>query len=193
MLGSLRKTLARAITRHPEVHTIDAFMIELLPVHTVRQSVETYTLKPDFRATVRSIDLNVNTACKVDGFTPEIPAPKIAGFKVKQLTKHDIKTHGLPKHRKINIWPATKKMQSMPIELHNKLKSQKDKPKLAKNEALLAWYWPIVDNAVIKLALNKQRGTLLVWYNPGSKHGKVRGLYLIRKLGLGEKPEWRWV
>ena len=194
MLDSLRRTLARTFTSRPKVHTIDAFMRELLPVRTVRKSVEIYTLKPDMTANVRSLDLSsINPVCKVNGFTPEITAPKVTGFKVKQLTKHDIKTHGLPKRRKINIWTGTKKMQSMPIELHNKLKFQKDRPKVAKNEAVLAWYWPIVDSAVIKLALNKQRGTLLVWYNPGSRHAKPKGLYLIRRLGLDEKPEWRWV
>ena len=194
MLDTLRRTLARTFTAHPEVHTIDAFMTELLPVHTVRQSVETYTLTSKLAANVRHVDISkIDFTCKVDGFNPEMQPPKIMGFKVKQLTKRDIKTHGLPKRRKINIWKATKKMQAMPIELHNKLKFQKDRPKVAQNEAVLAWYWPIVDNAVIKLALNKQRGTLLVWYNPGSRHAKARGLYLIRKLGLGEKPEWRWV
>ncbi|MBQ7219471.1 MAG: hypothetical protein IJS28_00670 [Synergistaceae bacterium] len=194
MLDALRMALARQFVGRPEVHTIDAFMTELVPVHTVRQSVDTYTLKPAMTANVRSIDIeSMSLKCKTDGFTPELPVPKISGCKVRQLTKYDIKTHGLPQRRKLNIWKATKKMQSMPIELNNKLKFQKDRPKTAKNESILAWYWPIVDNAVIKLALNKQRGTLLVWYNPGSRHAKARGLYLIRKLGLGEKPEWRWV
>ena len=193
MLDTLRRFLARHLAAHPDVRTVDAFMTTPVPVRTVRQSVETYTLKPELTVNVRNVDLSIHTTCKTDGFTPKLPAPKVMGFRVKQLTKHDIKTHGLAKRRKINVWVGTKKMQSMPIELPNKLKFQKNRPAVAKNESILAWYWPIVDSAVIKLALNKQRGTLLVWYNPGSRHGKPRGLYLIRKLGLGEKPEWRWV
>ena len=193
MLDSLRRFFVRHITARPEVHTVDAFVTELVPVHTLRKTVNTYTIKPDIKVTVRSVEFPEKRKCSVNGFKPAIDSPKVMGFKVKILTKHDIKTHGLPPRRKLNVWKATKKMQAMPIELHNKLKFQKDRLKVAKNEAVLAWYWPIVDNAVIKLALNKQRGTLLVWYNPGSRHGKARGLYLIRKLGLGEKPEWRWV
>ena len=164
-----------------------------VPVHTVRQSVDVYTLDPDLTVNVGSVDVSLNIKCKVNGFTPELQTPKVNGFKFRPLTKYDIKTHGMPKRKKINIWKGTKKMQAMPIELENKLKFQKNRPQLAKNEMILAWFWPIVDNAVIKLALNKQRGTLLVWYNPDSRHAKPRGLYLIRKLGLGEKPEWRWV
>lgn len=194
MFDSLRSFIARKISGPVEVHTIDdAFITELLPVHTVRKSVETYTLKPDITLSVKSIDVTPKITCKVSGINTELRVPKILGFRFKLLTKHDIKTHGIPRQRKINIWKATKKMQAVPIELENKIKFLKNKPSLAKNESLLAWYWPIVDSAVIKLALNKQRWTLLVWYNPGSRHAKPKGLYLIRRLGLGEKPEWRWV
>ena len=193
MLKSLRGYLAGKLMGRIEVHTTDAFITELLPTHTVRKSVETYTLKPDIAVNVRSIDVTPKITCRVNSFSTEIPAPKVTGFKFRLLTKHDIKTHGMPKRRKINIWKATKKMQAMPIELENKIKFLKDRPAFAKNELLLAWYWPIVDSAVIKLALNKQRGTLWVWYNPDSRHAKPKGLYLIRRLGLGEKPEWRWV
>ena len=137
--------------------------------------------------------MNTKIKFQVHELDSKLKSPKINGFRVKQFTKSDIKTHGLKKRKKINIWKATKKMQAVPIELQNKLKFLKNRPPVAKNEAILAWYWPIVDNAVIKLALNKQRGTLLVWYNPSSRHAKPKGLYLIRKLGLGEKPEWRWM
>ena len=193
MLDSFRGYLAKKFAARPEVHTVDAFLTELVPVHTVRRSVDTYTLTPELKANVRTIDVAFSAKCKVDGFSLKKEPPKVSGFKVKQLTKYDIKIHGLPKRRKLNIWKATKKMQAMPIELANKLKFNRNRIAVAKNEAVLAWYWPIVDKAVIKLALNKQRGTLLVWYNPDSRHAKTRGLYLIRKLGLGEKPEWRWV
>ena len=78
-------------------------------------------------------------------------------------------------------------------ERANILKLQKKRPSIAKNEMILAWYSPIVDGAVERLVLDKQRGTLLVWYNPNSRQFKARGVYLIRRLGMSEKPEWRWI
>ena len=190
----LRDFLARKTAQHVDVHTLDdAFVTELVETHTARRSVETYTINPEASVTVHTMDLN-------DGKKPEVRGWKITqesistrGFKVKQYTKHDVKVRAITRRRPPAIFKATKKIQAMPIELDNKLKFQKNRPKVPANEVILAWYWPIVDNAVIKLALNKQRGTLLVWYNPGSRHGKAKGLYLIRKLGLGGKPEWRWV
>ena len=59
--------------------------------------------------------------------------------------------------------------------------------------AVLAWYGPLIEGAVVKLALNRQRGTLFIWYNPRSRHFKPAGLFLARRLGAGAKPEWLWV
>ncbi|MBQ7154107.1 MAG: hypothetical protein IJR85_00935 [Synergistaceae bacterium] len=193
MLGSVRSFLARKSAQHVEVYTTDAFATELVPVHSARKSVETYTLKPEFSVKVLTLPMGEKQKCKVEGFSLSQKRPEAKGFRVKLYTKQDVKVRTLPPRRKINIFKGTKKIQGMPIELDNKLKFLKNKPPLAKNEAILAWYWPIVDNAVIKLALDKQRGKLLVWYNPDSRHGKARGLYLIRRLALGAKPEWRWV
>ena len=193
MFGSVRNFLARKTAQHVEVYTTDAFVSELVPVHATRKSIETYTLKPEFSVDVIAVPIPEKEKCGVQGFTLSQNIPEAKGFKVKLFTKQDVKIRTLPPRRKINIFKATKKIQGIPIELDNKLKFIKHKPALAKNEAILAWYWPIVDNAVIKLALDKQRGKLLVWYNPDSRHGKARGLYLIRRLALGAKPEWRWV
>ena len=194
MLESVRGFIARKTSGHVEVHTLDdAFVTELLETHTTRKSVDTYTIDPDISVNVRTVDLHSEHKCKVDGFRLKKEPVNINGFRVRRFTKHDVKVHGLPKRKKLNIWTATKKIQALPIELENKLRFQKNRPAFAKNESVLAWYWPIVQEAVIKLALNNQRGTLLVWYNPQSRHGKAKGAYLIRRLGLGEKPELRWV
>ena len=194
MLDNVRLFLARKAAQHIPVHTTDAFVTELVPVMGLRTSVETYTLKPEFSVQVLTMPLNEKYKCKVN--TLDImkgKRRKVRGFRVKLYTKADVKIKGTPKRRKISIIKATKRSQGMAIELDNKLKFLKNRPVLAKNEVILAWYYPIVDSAVIKLALDKQRGKLLVWYNPSSRHGKARGLYLIRRLGLGQKPEWRWV
>ena len=180
------------ITRSVNVYKLDTF-IEAPEVHTVRRSVEVHSLLPRLQTSVRKIDLRKHLKCTTQTIELLTQPAEAKGFQVKKYTKQDIKIHGMPKRRKINIWKAAKKAQALPIELHNKLKQQRNRPAVARNEAILAWYYPIVDDAVIKLALNKQRGTLLVWYDPRSRRYKARGVYLIRRLGAGEKPEWRWV
>lgn len=193
MLGSLRKFAASKVAQHVDVHTTDAFITDLVPVLSTRKRVETYTFTPQTHVNVNTLEITREHSCKVEGFRLKGKAPIINGYRVKLFTKHDIKTHSMPKRKKINIFKAVKKMQALPIELEDKLRFQHNRPVLSRNEVILAWYWPIVDKAVIKLALDKQRSTLLVWYNPSSRHGRAKGLYLIRRLGLGEKPEWRWV
>ena len=193
MIGAFRKFVAAKVAGHVDVHTVDAFVTDLVPVHGLRKKVDTYTITPNTSVNVYSVDFPEQRRCKVDGFKFTQKAPGVKGFRVKPLTKHDVKLHTVSLRRKINLFKGVKKVQSLPIELENKLKFQNNKPAVSRNEVILAWYWPIVDNAVIKLALDKQRGTLLVWYNPSSRHGRAKGLYLIRRLGFGEKPEWRWV
>ena len=194
MFTSAREFLARKLTGHVPVHTLDeAFITELVPVRTVRRSVETHTFRSELTVNVRTIELGAKRKCRVDGFKLTGKTVGTNGFRPKHYTKYDVKIPGLSKHRKINIWSGLKKIQSLPVELENKLRFLKDKPAISKNEAILAYYSPIVDSAVIKLALDKRRGTLLVWYNPGSRQYKARTVFLIRRLGLGEKPEWRCV
>ena len=106
------------------------------------------------------------------------------GFKVfgnKLKTKHTLK-----------VRDGLKQMLEFPQERTNRLKWQSFRPS-EPGEVILAWYGPLIEDAVIKLALDKARGTLLIWYNSQSKQFKTGGLYLYRRLGTGEKPEWRWV
>ncbi|MBQ3455120.1 MAG: hypothetical protein IJG36_01665, partial [Synergistaceae bacterium] len=100
---------------------------------------------------------------------------------------HRHKLAGKPK-----VSNMTKQIQSVPLELPNVIKSIRKRPDSLRNEAVLACYGPIVEGGVLKLALNKQRGTLLVWYKPGSRKLNVKHVYLIRRLGLGGKLEYRW-
>lgn len=80
----------------------------------------------------------------------------------------------------------------IPQERANRLQWQLSRPR-KEGEMILAWYGPIVEDAVAKIALNKRRGTLLIWYNPQSRHFDTKGLYLYRRMGVKENLEWRWM
>ncbi len=91
----------------------------------------------------------------------------------------------------LKVRNGLKQMLNFPQERANRLKWQSLRPR-EPGEVILAWYGPLIEDAVIKLALEKARGTLLVWYNSQSRQFNTGGLYLYRRLGVGEKPEWRW-
>ncbi|HPR90127.1 MAG TPA: hypothetical protein PLD93_01700 [Synergistaceae bacterium] len=63
---------------------------------------------------------------------------------------------------------------------------------LKKGEVLLALYCPILEDGVLKSVLNKERGTLLVWYNP-RRAWKARSLFLVRDFSSGGSLEWKWI
>ena len=118
--------------------------------------------------------------------------PRYHNHHIKHFVKEDVKTHTLQFTKKPKTWSLLKQIQALPQERVNVLKYLKKRPEALRNEVILACYGPIVEGGVLKLALNKQRGTLLVWYKAGSRQLKAKYAYLIRRLGLGGKPEWRW-
>ena len=195
MLDSIRKTLAEHFFRRVNVHRLDEGFFTALPeIHSLRRKIETRKFESHIKLSVLTLpNFTRKLQCNIKKVTFTVTKQiTVRKFKIKHFTKQDIRVNKLTK-RGMNSYRAIKLIQGMPQERPNLLKFLKVKPVLAKNEMLLALYSPIVDSAVIKLALNKSRGTLLVWYNPGSRHSKAKSVYLVRRLGLGEKPEWRWV
>ena len=194
---ALRKSLARKLFRDIQVHRLDeAFMTDLLPTHKLRDSgLETHRITPEVKISVSKfpgLGEKREFAVRIKNVNFTTNKVTVRRFKIKRFTKQDIRIRTLQKFS-MKTWSGYKKIIAMPQERSNRLKFIKTRPQVLNNEMILAWYGPIVDGAVIKLALNKQRGTLLIWYNPGSRQFNAKGVYLIRRLGLGSKPEWRWV
>ena len=193
MLESLRKSLAGKFSRGVTIHRLDAFITELPEIHRLRRKIEVHHAELNVKVGIsrligkfRKAQVQVR---RVKFMTKQVTIRKL---KIRKFTKQDIRLHHMASS-KIRVWNGYKKMLALPQERTNRLKFIKTRPQVTNGEMILAWYGPIVDGAVIKLALNKQRGTLLVWYNPRSRQFSAKGVYLIRRLGLGSKPEWRWV
>ncbi|MBQ6774363.1 MAG: hypothetical protein IJP48_09925 [Synergistaceae bacterium] len=194
---NLRKSLARKLFRDINIHRLDeAFMTDLIPTHKVRDSgLETRRITPSVKINISKfpgLAQKREFAVRIKSVNFMTKTVTTRRFKIKRFTKQDIRVKTLQKFN-MKTWSGYKKIIAMPQERSNRLKFIKTRPQVLNNEMILAWYGPIVDGAVIKLALNKQRGTLLVWYNPRSRQFNAKGVYLIRRLGLGSKPEWRWV
>ncbi|MBQ7197397.1 MAG: hypothetical protein IJS40_08315 [Synergistaceae bacterium] len=193
-LSGIRDFIARHAIRDVTVYRIDDFNVEPPEVVKTKTRVPTKRLYPQIKISVGNpFDLDKKIPCSAKRYKLLTEQVKSRNQKIKRYVKQDIKTHKITLGKKIKTSSPLKQVQAMPQERGNTLKILKKKPTVANNEMILACYGPIVEGAVEKLVLNKQRGTLLIWYNPGSRHNKAKNVYLIRRLGMGSKPEWRWL
>lgn len=80
----------------------------------------------------------------------------------------------------------------LPQERENRLSHARGKIPSREGEIPLAFYYPVIQDGVAKSILNKEKGTLLVWYNSYSRAFSSRGLLLVRLLRQGGGLEWRW-
>ena len=189
----IRSYFARHIRKHIDVYRIDDFTLEPPEIHGLEHHVNVTHIEPSMTVNVISWTSSVKMKCKASGRILQERRVNAKSYLVKRYVKQNVKAYSHDVKSKLKTYDAMKLIRDMPLELSDMLKYQSVKPKLLNNEMLLAWYGPIVEGAVIKLVWNKQRGTLLVWYNPQSRQFKAKGVYLIRRLGFGAKPEWRWV
>ena len=133
-------------------------------------------------------------SCSSRGFRFAAQLIKVNEAKVKRYAPGEVTLHNFSKLLKTKTREGMKQMTVLPQERANRLQWQLARPR-KEGEVILAWFGPIVEDAVAKLTLNKSRGTLLIWYNPQSRHFNAKGLYLYRRMGLDVKDnlEWRWM
>jgi len=130
-------------------------------------------------------------SCSSRGFRFASQLLKVNESKIKRYTPGELTLRTFS-NLKIKARSGAKQMGVLPQERANRLQWQLVRPK-RDGEMILAWFGPIVENAVANLTLNKKRGTLLIWYNPQSRHFNTKGLYLYRRMGIKENLEWRWM
>lgn len=193
----LRDFFTRHIAKRINVYRIDDFSVEPPEVVRMTQRVETVSTKPEVSCKVsRPEDFSaLQEKMSVPAVRVKLKGMSACAKNVrfKKYVKEDIKIRRHSFNKKPDITRMTKNFQALPQERENILKTMKNRPETAKGEVILACFGPIVEGSVLKLALNKQRGTLLVWYKSSSRQLKAKYVYLVRRFGAGEKPEWRWV
>lgn len=57
----------------------------------------------------------------------------------------------------------------------------------------LAYFSPVIQKAVLKSILNKETGTLLIWYNSQSRSFFSQGLALFSPIGGKGGLVWKWI
>ena len=160
---------------------------------SLRRAVETYPLRTAMRVLSSALISLHGLQCSNQGFRFSSELVRVKGSRVRRYVPQEMAVAKVPLMREATRpRNGLKRMLMFPQERANRLQWQAYRPK-GPGEMVLAWYGPLIEGAIVKIALNKQRGTLLIWYNPQSRHFKPGGVYLCRRLGAGQKPEWRWV
>ena len=194
-LGGLRDYFSKRIAHDVVVYGTDDFSLAAPEVHSSSRRVETrlFSERMDIPAP-RVLSLKSVRRCEAKGFVLAEVRVRTRGEKVRRFGAEGLKVNRVPVRLSAKgLVPRNglKRMLALPQERANRIRWL-DRRSREPGEAVLAWYAPIVEDAVIKLALNKGRGTLLIWYNPQSRQFKTGGVSVCRRLGAGGKPELRW-
>ena len=117
----------------------------------------------------------------------------ILGGRIKSYARGDTKAKGIPLKIAVKLRKWRKQFALLPQERRNRLSFiHKNERVVNKNEFNLAYFQPIIHDNVSKLILNKQNGSLLIWYDPIGRYYDPKGLYMYKRLG-DKNIDWRWV
>ncbi|MDR1978617.1 MAG: hypothetical protein LBQ42_07780 [Synergistaceae bacterium] len=180
-----RHFLGRVKVRH--------FSLTIAPsrVLSLKRTVETHPIRTQMKVAGSTFLTYKNIACSSRGFRFAAQLVKTRGAKIAKYAPGEMKVRSLAK-LKSKAREGMKRVAVLPQERTNRLQWQLVRPK-KEGEMILAWYGPVIEEAVVKLTLNKQHGTLLIWYNPQSRRFEPKGIYLYRRLGIRGNFEWRWM
>lgn len=160
-------------------------------VFSFKRLLETHPVRMNMKVTGSSLFAPSSPARSVRTFRFSEQFMKVKGARLTRYAPDGIRVESI-RLLKATVREDRKRAEVLPQERMNRLQWQTSRPHNA-GEMILGWFGPIVEEAIVKLTLNKQQGTLLIWYNPQSRRYNARGLYLYRRLGVNENLEWRWV
>ncbi len=164
--------------------------LEISQTSPLRRPVSVHPIQTVTRVLSANLFSVDNICCVSRGgvFSPlnvSVRGDKITCYAPREISVRSMRSF------KVTVADDLKKILLLPQERENRLRWQTKPPKQSM-EVALAYFAPVIQEAILKVTLNKQRGTLLIWYNPDSRHFRPGGLYLYRRFGVAEKPEWRW-
>ncbi|MDR2175453.1 MAG: hypothetical protein LBO82_05905 [Synergistaceae bacterium] len=165
--------------------------MELPRVVSCKREAAVHPVRTRIEVTGSSLFVARDILCSSRGFRFSSQLARVRGAKIAKYALGELRTHTVPKLRAA-VLENMRRVAVLPQERTNRLQWQPVRPK-KDDEILLAWFGPIVEDAVMKLTLNKQQGVLLIWYNLQSRRFDAKGLYLYRRLGARENLEWRWL
>lgn len=190
-LEEIRSYFARHVLGRLRVRCVTPAM-EPPAVGTLRRSAEVHPMRTQMQVRAPALlAFRGGLECSSRGFRFSRELVRVNGERVRRRVPTAAAAR-VSLIRSVRPKDGLRQVLALPQERGNRLTARMPRPHLP-GVAVLAWYGPLIEGAVVKLALNRQRGTLFIWYNPRNRHFKPAGLFLARRLGAGAKLEWLWV
>ena len=131
--------------------------------------------------------------CVSNGMRIKNMFAKVLGDRIKRYASGEIKAKNISLKIAVKLRRWHKEFTLLPQERRNRLSFiPKNERNFNENELNLAYFQPIIHDNVAKLVLNKQNGSLLIWYNSISRNSSPKGLYMYKHYG-DKDVDWRWV
>ena len=94
----------------------------------------------------------------------------------------------------VSLRRGSDRIASLPHERVSRLSQIKHRPSaLRADEIPLALFYPLLQDNLENSILNREKGTLLLWYNSSNRVSSTRALLLLRRTGGKGGLEWRWI
>ena len=188
----IRKYFSRYFLGRIPVHSVSIFENEVI-IKKLSRNIKVHGKTVNARIVSPLQFACGKLACVSSGMMMHNMLAKVYGDRIKKYASGEIKVKKISLRiaKKIHRWH--KEFSMLPQERRNSLSYIPKKERIVNiNELNLAYFQPIIHDIVIKLVLNKQNGSLLVWYNSISRNSNPKGLYMYKR--FGEKDiDWRWV
>lgn len=180
----LRLFLGRVKVRHLQSNSKMFQVFSLyrsIPIHKILSEVHVSTLSLLENGTQHEPYVSTLSLLKND---VQVHSVVLSSF----LTRvHSFKT----RMNKVTIKSGIQIMRALPQTRENRSSSHLLKPR-KDGHAFLALFSPIIEKALVKSVLNKETGTLLIWYNSQSRSFFSQSLVLFSRLGKNGGLVWEW-
>lgn len=189
-MGSIKESIKRFFLGKVSVKGIEIPMVERksLEIFSHRRSTEVFKLRADVSvAEARFATWNSGLA-KGHRFDLFISPPKAKGSSLLLDFKAQV-SGGKVVSTKVQPQNGIKSISSLPQRRRNLASYTSDKKR---RKEILALFYPVIKECVVKSALEKESGWLYVWYNP-SCYGSPHMLCLVPDPGKRPPLAWRWL
>jgi hypothetical protein len=155
--------------------------VEVMAGHSKARVIAPIHLAPD------------KLSCSNGGFRVGKLIFAVYGARIAKYASGEIQARRLKTKISLEVREGKKRLSQLPQERQNRLNFlPAEKRGIWENEIILAYFSPIVAADVVKIALNKQRGSLVLWYNAKGRHFDAKGLFMCKRLGARES-QWHWL
>lgn len=189
-MGSIREKIKRFFLGKVSVKSLPVFMSgrSSLGVYSCSRRVPVSSLQTKVTVAKARFATWKKEVAKGHKFDLFISPPKAKGFSLSLDFRSKV-SGGSVDSVKVKAHGDLKRVSALPQKRPNLSAYISDKKR---KKEVLALFYPLIKECVVKSALEKESGALYVWYNP-SCYGSPRVLCLVPDPGKRPPLAWKWL